>query len=1348
MIKSFSRILTILLLLGHMTGYAQLDITISDTTVCRATTFNVCATTPSSTLSNISFDDEFSSIIPIGFPFVFYGQTYSQCVISDNNFISFNTGLAGQHSDYVYQSAESGGELNNVIMFPFQDLNVATYPASTIRYMTRGQAPNRRFVIEFCRVGYFQCTSLETINQLILYESSNVIEMHINKKANCTSWPSNGALGKGVQGVRATTTASGVFVTGRGPTSSSWTVTVPEANRFTPSGNTYTISNITYAPIPFLNPGGSYTWYKGNSTTPYASTNCISVTTDTATDYYIAKYTGTIGCNSTTVATLYDTLNINYLNPHVPIALSYCSNQLPATWNGLTIPAGASTQSNYDTINVTGANICDTNFIINLNIQQAQTPVFTQVAPICAGATLAALPLTSTNGITGTWSPAMNNTATTTYTFTPTAGLCATTATMTITVNPITTPLFTQVAPICAGVALNPLPATSTNNITGTWAPALNNNTTTTYTFTPTAGQCASTATMTITVNPIITPSFTAVAPICAGATLNPLPTTSTNNISGTWAPALNNNATTNYTFTPTAGQCASSTTMIITVNPALTPAFTQVPPVCTGTTVSPLATTSTNGITGTWSPVWNNASTTTYTFMPTAGQCAATTNMTVTIIPNTVPTFTQVPPVCVGTALSPLPTTSLNGYTGTWSPALNNMVTTTYTFTPTAGQCASTATMTIQINNNITPTFTQVAPICAGATLNALPTTSTNNITGTWSPALNNSTTTTYTFTPTTGQCAVPTTMTIAVNPILTPTFTPVAPICAGAALSALPTTSTNGVNGAWSPALNNSATTTYTFTPAAGQCALPTTMTITVNPNAIPVFTQVAPICAGATLAALPTSSNNGISGTWAPALNNTATTTYTFTPTAGLCATTATMTIVVNPPTLPLFTQVPPVCIHTPLAALPNTANNGITGTWSPAMNNTATTTYTFTPTVGQCASTATMTIVINPYLTGNRIVQLCEGGSYTFNGVTYTASVSGVKDTIPNANACDSIITLNLTIYPKTYGVQQATICAGSSYTFNGQIYTSPNNTAKDTLVNAHGCDSIVTLDLNVVPVNPVTASQSITNCGSIIFNGVTYTNNATVSDTLHTVQGCDSVYRTTQLTVYPEYNLTEIIDTLSCGPMIFNGVTYTQSALVKDTFKTIYGCDSLIRDINIRIVYFALQAEVQPESPYEGQEVVITTHSTDGQPYNVYSWTPASEFADQQAQSQHFNAKNSLQVVITAANADGCTDTAMVRFTVRPFRSDVIMPNAFTPNGDGINDVFMPVLAVDGGYQLTDFRIVNRWGQLLFSTAHVNTGWDGTFKGQLQSQDVYCYMITILFLDGTQKTFKGDVTLLR
>jgi hypothetical protein len=209
-------------------------------------------------------------------------------------------------------------------------------------------------------------------------------------------------------------------------------------------------------------------------------------------------------------------------------------------------------------------------------------------------------------------------------------------------------------------------------------------------------------------------------------------------------------------------------------------------------------------------------------------------------------PSFSLTNEICLGTTLSPLPTTSTNGIIGSWSPPLNNEATTTYTFTPNVGQCANNTSTTIIIDPNITPIFTQVPAICSGATLTPLPTTSTNGIIGSWSPSLNNEATTTYTFTPDAGQCALNTTMTININPKTIPSlFTPLAAICSGATLTSLPTTSTNGIKGSWSPLLNNEATTTYTFTPDTGQCALNTSLTVEVKVTPIPSLGQQQIFC-----------------------------------------------------------------------------------------------------------------------------------------------------------------------------------------------------------------------------------------------------------------------------------------------------------------------------------------------------------------------------------------------------------------------------------------------------------------------------------------------------------------------
>jgi len=147
----------------------------------------------------------------------------------------------------------------------------------------------------------------------------------------------------------------------------------------------------------------------------------------------------------------------------------------------------------------------------------------------------------------------------------------------------------------------------------------------------------------------------------------------------------------------------------------------------------------------------------------------------------------------------------------------------------------ASVNSNSFDVNSLIVPTFYSVAPICAGSVLNNLPTTSVNGITGSWSPAINNLSTTTYTFTPNVGQNASSTTLTIVVNSLITPTFNSVAPVPAGSLIPSLPTVSNNSIVGSWSPAIDNSVTTTYTFTPSSGLCATTTTLTIIVIPSIV---------------------------------------------------------------------------------------------------------------------------------------------------------------------------------------------------------------------------------------------------------------------------------------------------------------------------------------------------------------------------------------------------------------------------------------------------------------------------------------------------------------------------------
>jgi hypothetical protein len=445
----------------------------------------------------------------------------------------------------------------------------------------------------------------------------------------------------------------------------------------------------------------------------------------------------------------------------------------------------------------------------------------------------------SINPTTGTITPSASTASATpyvvTYTIAASGGCPAVTATTSVTITAQVVPTFTGLpTSICSGTALAALPTTSTNGVTGTWTPALNNTTTTLYTFTPTAGLCASTYLFTITVNPILAPnincgtsttssvSFTWTAVGAASGYnvsyqigANPVVNIgSIGNVLTYTVPALSGGDNVTITVTPTGVGCFASSNKSCTAN-ACTPATATISyatPFCISTTTAQTVTltgtgtftggtySSTpagliiNATTGAITPSTSAANlyTVTYTIAATGGCPAVTATASVTITSLLTPTFNNVAPICSGGTLAALPTTSLNGVTGTWSPALNNTTTTTYTFTPTAGLCASTTTLSITVNPLPTPAITGPAPVCQtiGTNYSIYSTASvaghtytwtvaggtivngqgTNSISVNWTTVGSGNVSVTETITSTT--CSVPVTKSVTINskPITTP--------------------------------------------------------------------------------------------------------------------------------------------------------------------------------------------------------------------------------------------------------------------------------------------------------------------------------------------------------------------------------------------------------------------------------------------------------------------------------------------------------------------------------------------------------------------------------------------------
>jgi gliding motility-associated-like protein len=727
------------------------------------------------------------------------------------------------------------------------------------------------------------------------------------------------------------------------------------------------------------------------------------------------------------------------------------------------------------------------------------------------------------------------------------------------------------------------------------------------------------------------------------------------------------------------------------------TPTFTQVGPICTGNGFS-LPTTSNNGILGTWSPALNNTTTTTYTFTPNGTQCATTANMTVQVNPRTTPTFTQVGSICRGGSFS-LPTVSNNGITGIWSPALNNLTTTTYTFTPFSNQCANSTNMTVTINPIVTTVFTQVGPICSGNSF-SLPTTSNNGITGTWSPAINNTQSTVYTFVPNAGQCANTATMNVNITPRQTPSFNQIPAICSGLNFT-LPTTSNNGITGTWSPAVNNNATTTYTFTPSGTQCATTTTMTVQIIPRTTPTFTQVAPICRGGnfTLSAI---SNNGITGTWSPAINNTATTTYTFTPSSNFCANSITMTVVVNQPITPLFSIPSSICSGSQLV-LPNTSNNGITGNWSPAINNTQTTTYTFIPTTGLCANLVSSTVTVNPLPFAQILSQrdtICEGSTVllsainTGNGTfTYQWFLNGVIISNATSSTYSASQAGNYTL--------QITNSFGCSYTTpNAKILYLTKRPTADFTYNSYCIDSPIVFSNNSIILNslPVTYRWDFGSAGiSTLYNPNPITFN---------VSGNYVV----SLTVTP-----------TACPLLNNRKSKT---IVIDTFVP-----------NIR--YETINAISNVTSDLSARTFANAS----------YLWTPNTNFINNNnSRVVQFNGTTPMEFIINITQLSGCKikDTLKVNMFNR---AEIFVPQAFSPNRDGNNDK-LDVITV-GIERLNYFIVFNRWGQKIYTSKSLfDSGWDGTCNGIVQPMERYTWIAEGVGANGIIIKEKGSTILIR
>src|SRR5690554_1235553 len=758
------------------------------------------------------------------------------------------------------------------------------------------------------------------------------------------------------------------------------------------------------------------------------------------------------------------------------------------------------------------------------------------VQPSNANFTWSANPGPNPNPINGA-NPTASPTQTTTYTLTVDNNGCSVTDQVTVVVNP--DPIAGTIAgptQVCEGDNINL--TVSGNSDSGTWSSSntsiatvnssgqvhgiSNGNVTITYTVTNSCG--SDQTTYNIAVTPQVTPTFTQIAAFCEGATAPTLPTTSNNGINGTWNSTVSNSpsGTTTYTFTPATGECATTQTMDITVNPLPTVNAGADVTICEGESTTIAATGAStyswdNGVGSGASHSVSPTSTTTYTVTGTDGNnCVNTDQVTVTVTPKVTPTFTQIAAFCEGATAPTLPTTSNNGINGTWNSTVSNSPsgTTTYTFTPYATECATTQTMDITVNPLPTVNAGADVTICEGESTTIAATGAStyswdNGVGSGASHSVSPTTTTTYTVTGTDGNNCVNTDqVTVTVTPQVTPTFTQISAFCEGTTAPTLPTTSTNGITGTWSPAtVSNTAVgnTTYTFTPYATECATTQTMDITVNPLPTIAVTITDPTTCGGngsidftfTNVADGTYTIGGFTGvivTGGTATINTPAGTY-----SGLSITnqdgcisnieSATLTDP-NAPDAPTFTVTDPTCTTDGFAVVSNYLSGA---------------TYTFTPVGPSVGTTGEITgaSFVQNYNVEVEINGCTASASFQIEEQLASPAVPSFTVTDPTCTTVGSAQidaydnTLTYTIAPNT-----ATIDASGEITGTAATYTV-------TVENGDGCQNTAQVVIGEELADPTiaVAITDPTTCGGNGSIDFTFTN---VADGTYTIGGFTGV----------------------------------------------------------------------------------------------------------------------------------------------------------------------------------------------------------------------------------------------
>ncbi len=1141
----------------------------------------------------------------------------------------------------------------------------------------------------------------------------------------------------------------------------------------------------------------SYTWIPatGLSCTPCSN----PVASPSATDTFTVIGTNGSGCKDTATVVItvlpkpVVTANSNQTICNKDTALLVASGADSYSWSPATTLSCSTCDSTlaypsattiYSVIG-SAANGCKDTATVTVQVDTLPVVSAGPDKEICIGSSTTLL---ATGANTYTWTPAAglsnansanptaNPTATTTYVVTGTNGNnCSATDTVMITVHPLPTVSAGNDKTICKGIGVTLL---ATGADTFTWAPATglsctncasptaNPAATTTYIVTGTdSNGCSAKDTVTVFVNPQPIVSAGSDKTVCLNDSVQLLATGAS---TYTWSPGAGLSCTgcanptagpavtTTYTVIGTDGNgCKDTATVIVNVNPLPVISAGANKSICLGGSIQ---LTATGGSSYIWSPnstlscgnctspIATPITTTTYTITGVdTNLCTGTGQVTVVVNPLPNVSAGSAQSLCLGDSVQ-LQATGAASYT--WSPTAglsqpnipnpkaSPTNTTTYTVTGTdTNGCVNTAMVTVTVKPRPVITAGNDVAICLGSSAQLQATGAGTGGTYKWvpgtglscsncpNPVASPTGTITYIVTGTASNlCTDADTVTVKVNALPVVSAGANIAICKGDSTQLL---ATGADTYTWSPATRLSCLgcqspfakpdTTITYTVIGvdtNGCKDTAFVTVTVNP--LPTITVSAArnkVCEGDTVQLTATGGlpyswnpNNGLSCQTCP--NPIATMQYptTFTVTGQFNGCSDTASVFVDVIAKPVVSAGPDkeYCIGGSVTLNVTGAN---TYTWSPATalscttctspvaNPSATTTYTVTgvDSIG-CTASDNITVIVNPLplINAGEDKTGCEGQLVQLNatgGTNYTWSPADGLSCMACPNPVAGITTT-------------------TTYTVNG--------------TDSNGCTNSDEITVNIINRQPVSFSQDDSICigqemGLFASGGTSYT--WWPADGLSNTQGESIIAKPSGTTSY--------------SVIIRQGDCFTDTGYV-----TVY-------------VFNYPEIDAGPDLELKGgAEIRIETRSSN---VKSYLWTPVEGLSCTGCANPVASPRRTTTYKVLATSPQGCTAQDDVTVYVTCSGDQLFIPNTFTPNNDGVNDMFYPQ-----GKGLTNvlrFSVYTRWGELIFDRQNIplndpTYGWDGTYKGDHLKPDVFVYVVRALCDDGQPVEIKGDISLIR